>query len=182
MKHEEATSPVSFKANVARLPQKGMPVVIDADERQRQALARIHGLESVEHYRAELLVSPWNRNGVQIEGSVRAKITQSCVVTLDPIQSTIDETVEGLFLPEESKLGKLGIQTSGEIVLDVDGPDSPETFSGDWIDVGARAEEFFGLAIDPYPRKSDASQVVPDGDPEPASQLQEKLRLLTRKT
>ena len=182
MKHEETASPVSFKANVARLPQKGMPVVIDADERQREALARIHGLESVERYQAELLVSPWKRNGVQVEGSVRAKITQSCVVTLDPIQSTIDEIVEGLFLPEDSKLGRLGVQTAGEIVLDVEGPDSPETFSGDTIDVGALAEEFFGLAIDPYPRKSEASLSIPDGNPQPAGQLQEKLRLLTRKT
>ena len=37
-------------------------------------------------------------------------------------------------------------------MLDAEGPDSPETFTGDTIDVGALAEEFFGLAIDPYPR------------------------------
>jgi len=38
-------------------------------------------------------------------------------------------------------------------MLDADGADSPETFVGDRIDVGAVAEEFFELAIDPYPRK-----------------------------
>ena len=43
--------------------------------------------------------------------------------------------------------------SGGEIVLDADGPDGPETFAGDTIDVGALAEEFFALAIDPYPRK-----------------------------
>ena len=41
--------------------------------------------------------------------------------------------------------------------LDAEGPDSPETFSGETIDVGALAEEFFGLAIDPYPRKEGVS-------------------------
>ena len=35
MELEEATSPVAFKVNVARLPQKGMPVVIEADAAQR---------------------------------------------------------------------------------------------------------------------------------------------------
>ncbi len=58
------------------------------------------------------------------------------------------------FCPRISKLGRLGFHSGGEIVLDAEGPDSPETFSGDTIDVGALAEEFFELAIDPYPRKS----------------------------
>ena len=39
-----AASPVSFEANVARLPHKGMPVVIEADAAQRAALAADHGL------------------------------------------------------------------------------------------------------------------------------------------
>ena len=55
----------------------------------------------------------------------------------------------------------------GEILLDAEGPDSPETFSGDTIDVGALAEEFFGLAIDPYPRKQGVS-LEAAGDAEPA--------------
>ena len=37
--------------------------------------------------------------------------------------------------------------------LDPDGPNLPELFTGDSIDVGALAAEFAALAIDPYPRK-----------------------------
>ncbi|AZO08307.1 MULTISPECIES: DUF177 domain-containing protein [unclassified Mesorhizobium] len=182
MRHAEPRSPVSFVANVARLPQKGLPVVVEADESQRAALASEHGLLSVERYRAELLVSSWKRNGVKISGRVEADITQACIVTLDPVAANIDEPVEALFLPEQSKLGREGFEGGGEIVLDADGPDSPETFSGDTIDVGALAEQFFGLAIDPYPRKPGASLDAAGGDEPEESEFQKKLRSLLGKT
>lgn len=184
MHEEHEHSPVSFMASVARLPQKGLPVIIDADARQRAALAAAHDLVSVERFRAELLVTPWKRNGVKVSGRVEADITQECVATLDPLQARIDETVEGLFLPEDSKLGRLGFEGGGEIHIDAEGPDSPETFSGDSIDVGALAEQFFGLGIDPYPRKPGAAfaSAMEDGaSAQPEGPLQEKLRRFARK-
>lgn len=179
-----AKSPVSFLAHVARLPRKGMPVVIEATARQREALAREHALVEVASWRADLLVEPWKRNGVKVSGRVVADIVQECVVTLDPLSSRIDEAVEGLFLPEDSKLGRLGFDHAGEIVIAAEGPDSPETFAGDSIDVGALAEEFFALAIDPYPRSRGAeiaSAGSGDRDVEADGPLQEKLRALRDK-
>lgn len=182
MKHAKPQSPISFVANVARLPQKGLPVLIEADERQRAALAAEYDLLSVERYRAELLVASWKRNGVKVSGRVEADITQACIVTLDPVAAHIDEPVEALFLPEQSKLGREGFEGGGEIVLDADGPDSPETFSGDTIDVGALAEQFFGLAIDPYPRKPGASLDTAGDDPSEESEFQKKLLSLLGKS
>src|SRR5690606_20759411 len=129
---------------------------VEADARQREALAAWHDLVSIESYRAELTVSPWKRHGVRVTGRVTADITQECVVTLDPVRATIDEAVEGIFLPADSRLARGGFEDGGEVLLDADGPDGPETFSGDTIDAGALAEEFFALAIDPYPRKPGA--------------------------
>ncbi|UCI17801.1 DUF177 domain-containing protein [Mesorhizobium sp. B2-1-8] len=180
MKHADMQSPVSFFANVARLP--GLPVVIEADAAQRAALAEAHGLLSVEAYRAELLVASWKRNGVKVSGRVEADITQACIVTLDPVQAHIDEPVEALLLPEDSKLGRQGFEGGGEILLDADGPDSPETFSGDIIDVGALAEQFFGLAIDPYPRKPGASLGAGDDTGSAENEFQQKLRSLLGKS
>lgn len=183
MSKPSAVSPVSFEANVARLPHKGMPVVVEADAAQRAALAADHGLLSVESWRAELLVEPWKRNGVKVSGEVNAEITQQCVVTLEPLQASISELVSGLYFPEDSKLGRLGFHAAGEVHLDAEGPDSPETFSSETIDVGALAEEFFGLAIDPYPRSEGASLDGPGAqhDPEIRGPLYEKLDPLRRK-
>ncbi len=173
MSQHPERSPVSFDVHVARLPRVGMPVLIEADEAQRERLAHIHDLESVESFRADLLVTPWKRNGVKVAGRVSAAITQACVVTLEPIVAKIDEAFSATYLPEDSKLGREGFGQGGEILIDVDGPDSPETFAGDRIDVGALAEEFFGLAIDPYPRRSDAAIAVSD---EPETDATEELR------
>ncbi len=182
MSSAEPRSPVSFAAHVARLPQKGMPVSIEADAAQRAALARAHGLVSVERYRAELLVTPWRRNGVRVSGRVEADITQACVVTLEPVTAHIDAPVEGLFLPEDSKLGRQGFGAGGEILLDAEGPDAPETFSGDTIDVGQLAEEFFGLAIEPYPRKPGARLDADEAGDGTETEFQRKLKSLLGKS
>ena len=128
-------------------------------------------------------MAPWKRRGVKVEGRVEADVTQECVVTLEPVKDRISEAVEGLFLPEDSKLGRFGFEGGGEVLLDADGPDRPETFAGDSIDAGALAEEFFALAIDPYPRKPGA--VLPaadDAEEGAAGPFQEKLRALARKS
>jgi hypothetical protein len=177
-------SPVSFLAHIARLPKAGLPVAIDADVQQRERLAAIHGLDAVDRFHAELLVTSWKRNGVRVEGRVEADIVQSCVVSLEPVENHIDEAVSAVFLPEDSRLGREGFGSGGEIVLSYDGPDSPETFAGDTIDVGALAEEFFGLAIDPYPRKPGVELPAEAGDGEPDTspgRLGEKLEALRRK-
>lgn len=182
---QSSVSPVSFLVNVARLPEKGMPVVIDADEETRSALAAEHGLLSVESWRAELLVTRWKRNGVKVSGRVEAEITQECVVTLEPLPAHISEEVSQIYFPEDSKLGRLGFHGEGEIHLDAEGPDSPETFSGETIDVGALAEEFFGLAIDPYPRKGGVSLDAAVTGEEPDDHLgplHEKLKSLREKS
>ncbi|RUY66895.1 DUF177 domain-containing protein, partial [Mesorhizobium sp. M7A.F.Ca.CA.001.05.1.1] len=106
----------------------------------------------------------------------------ACIVTLEPVEAHIDEPVEALLLPEDSKLGRQGFDGGGEILLDAEGPDSPETFSGDTIDVGALAEQYFGLAIDPYPRKQGAA-LNAGSETEPAeNEFQQKLRSLLGKS
>ena len=53
-------SPVSFVANVARLPQKGMPVVIEADANQR---AQAGGGARTSLRRAAIAPTCWLRRG-----------------------------------------------------------------------------------------------------------------------
>lgn len=151
-----AASPLSFKAHVARLPQNGMPLRFEATEKERNALAEAHGLLDVASFKAELLVTRWRTDGVKVSGTIKAHVTQQCVVTLEPLDADIEMKVEGLFVPENSKLARIPMGERGEVVVHADSADLPEPFSGDTIDVGALAEEFFELALDPYPRKPGA--------------------------
>ena len=148
-------SPISYPIDVRRLPQKGFPVVVQPDAKELGELARVHDLVSVAAFHAELLLKEWTRGGVSVTGRVRASIVQECVVTLEPVESSIDEEIDTVFVPEGSPLSRDTIE-EGELVLSADASDPPETFDGVTIDVGAVAEEFFALGIDPYPRKPGA--------------------------
>jgi hypothetical protein len=175
-------SPISFKANVLRLPRKGMPVLIEADEAQRAALAAEHDLLSVKRLHADLLVVPWKSDGVRVTGHVEAEILQACVVTLEPVAASIREPIDAIYIPEGSSLARRVADPSGEMLIDPDGPDAPELFVGDMIDVGATAEEFFALGIDPYPRSLAASAAVETStDDAPAESISPFAKLRTLK-
>lgn len=152
-----------YAVPVARLPEKGLSVTIEADERELSALAAAHGLDKVESFRAELHLSRWKKRGVRVRGTVIASITLTCVVTLEPLDTVIDERIDALFLPDDSDLARRGEDDDGGLMLDPEGPDLPETFTGDALDAGAVAEEFFELAIDPYPRREGVA--LPDAVP-----------------
>ncbi|QTN98615.1 DUF177 domain-containing protein [Brucella sp. 458] len=144
---------LTYPVPVMHLPQKGVTVTISTNEKERAALARGHELDAVNAFSAEFLLTPWKKDGIRVRGRIDAEIVQACVVTLEPLTNTIAEEIDTIFVPENSRLARIELDESGEILLDAEGADIPETFVGDRIDVGAVAEEFFDLAIDPYPRK-----------------------------
>jgi hypothetical protein len=152
---------LSFPVSVNRLPQKGVTIKIDADQRERDALRDFHELEDVKSFKADLQIVPWKKDGIRVRGTVKAEIVQSCIVTLEPIDATVNAEIDTLFVPENSRLARLPLDENGELIIDAEGPDAPETFSGDRLDAGAIAEEFFELAIDPYPRKPEIEDAPP---------------------
>lgn len=151
----EGTGPVTHPVQVRSIPKAGIAVRIVADETQKLALARAHSLEQVSAFEAELQIFPWRLDGVRVRGRVSASIVQLCVVTLDSITSEIDEPIDLTLVAGQENAAPLNM-TGTEIVLDPDGPDEPDTIVGGIVDAGAIAEEFFAIAIDPYPRKDGA--------------------------
>ncbi|MBB3609019.1 DUF177 domain-containing protein [Rhizobium sp. BK602] len=152
-KHNSDETPFSYPVKVGHISANPVEVHVEADNRELAGLAKLWDVLSVEKLEADLKISRWKRDGIRLKGNVRAKIVQACVVTLDPVESQIDEDFEQIFVPEDSKLARAPSTDAGEMVLDPDGPDLPETFTGDTIDAGAVVAEFAALAIDPYPRK-----------------------------
>jgi uncharacterized metal-binding protein YceD (DUF177 family) len=133
------------------LPTAGYPVRVEANEAERAALADAHALLAVDEFVADLDVKRWRKDGVRVQGTVRARIVQECIVTLEPVSADLDVEIDAVFVPEGSRLAR-PLDDDGALIVDAEGPDIPETFEGGEIDVGAVAEEFFELAIDPYPR------------------------------
>lgn len=145
--------PFSYPVKVGSISANPLTVRVEADEREREGLAKLWQVLSVEQLKAELVVNRWKKDGIRLKGRVQAQVTQACVLTLEPVSARIDEPFEQIFVPEGSKLARIVTTEAAEMVLDPDGPDLPEEFSGDTIDAGEVVAEFAALGIDPYPRK-----------------------------
>ncbi|UDF30082.1 UNVERIFIED_ORG: DUF177 domain-containing protein [Roseateles sp. XES5] len=157
MKKDDET-PFSYPVKVGHISANPVEVTISADAEERAGLAALWSILEVKALTATFEVRRWKRDGVRLKGRVTADIVQACVVTLDPVESHIDEPVEAIFVPEGSKLARLPVASeTGEMLLDPDGPDAPEVFTGDTIDAGEVAAEHVALAIDPYPRRADVA-------------------------
>lgn len=179
---QKAESPISFPVNVARLPAKGMQVTIEANADQRAALAEAHDLIEVIRLNARLEVSGWNKGGIKVEGRLQARVVQSCVVTLEPVEETVEENISGLFLPEGSRLAVPRHSAESEIILDAEGDDGPESFTGDTVDIGQFVEEFFALGLNPYPRRPGVElPTAADDDADTRGPLSQQLEALKKK-
>lgn len=159
---------LSYPVSVAHVPTKGIPLKIEANEKERALLAQNHELQSVHSFSADILITQWKKDGIKVRGHIEAQITQTCIATLEPINAMVSEDLDTIFVPEHSRLARIRLDESGEMLIDAEGPDIPETFTGDVIDIWAVIEEFFELAIDPYPRKSDVDyiEIIADEDEE----------------
>ncbi|MEJ1158609.1 YceD family protein [Prosthecomicrobium sp. N25] len=132
----------------------GTTVRVVATEAERRALARDIDIPSIESLEAELTVRPWARTGFRMTGRVRASVTQTCVVTLEPVAQVVDEPVDVKFVPpSEAAKYAAARDEDGEVVLDAEAEDPPDVFEGGTLDPGAVAEEYMVLGLDPYPRK-----------------------------
>src|SRR6478736_617322 len=85
---------------VAQIPDTGLHRKLEASAAERQAMAEAGGLREILSAQADFDVVPRSGGRVQVTGSVRARIGQTCVVTLDPIESEIEEEVDLVFAPE----------------------------------------------------------------------------------
>ena len=156
MKQEHARGgkpPFSYPVRVGHVSANPVSVHVEANPAELLGLAELWEVLAVRALSADLQIARWKKDGVRVKGRVEAEIEQSCVVTLEPVTSRIDETFEQIFVPEGSKLARLVLGDTAEMTLDPEGPDLPETFAGDTIDAGEVVAEVAALAIDPYPRK-----------------------------
>lgn len=172
------TSPVrdpwSWPVNVAQIPEAGLHAAFEATEAQRAALAAVAGLRDVTRAAAVFELSHAGGAKVRVRGRVTAQVGQTCVVTLDPIESAIDEEVDLMFAPE-ADIPRLAALIDAAAAQDDEIPDAPEPIENGVIDLGRVATDALFLGIDPYPRKPGAAfdrpSVAADPDDHPFAAL-----------
>lgn len=150
------------------VPETGRHVEMAADAPTREAIAAFADVNSVPALRASFDVTRHGKDGLRVSGEVRATVGQTCIVTLEPMETEIVEAVDVIYEPPASDAASIRAASAnpGATAAPVfaDEEDPPEPLVGGIADLGALATEFLLLGIDPYPRKPDATFEQPSAN------------------
>lgn len=152
---------------VDEVPEQGLDLTIAADEATRRSLVVADGLAGMESLEADFHVARRGASAFNVTGTMRAKVTQICVVSLEPFDSEITEEIDVDFAPPAAPAGRAGIILGGQAVWERDPPDPIVEGT---IDLGALAAEFLALGLDPHPRKPGVTFAPIAGGDEDADQ------------
>jgi hypothetical protein len=148
-------NPWSVPVVVVQIPETGLHRDIEANPAERAAMAEVAGLREIMSAQASLDVTPIGEGRLRVVGYVRARVGQTCVVTLDPVDNDVDEAIDLVFAPE-SQIREMADLVEDGVDADVENPDPPEPIVKGLIDLGRLATDALFLGLDPYPRKPDA--------------------------
>lgn len=140
----------SVPVAVDNIPETGLHIEAEAPAEVRAQLVKLANLRDLPHLSAVFDLTR-RGGGVHVAGQVKARVGQTCVVTLEPLENDLDEPINVLFAPRLEVAAKDdgADRTAGD-------EEPPEPLIEGKVDLGAVATEFLLLGIDPYPRKAGA--------------------------
>ena len=148
------TSELHRPVDLGGLLDSGRVVDITASADECAAIARRLGLVALRDFRAVGRLDVVRRGRVtSFDARLRATVTQTCIVTLEPVEAVIDETIEVRLLSQSET------RAQQELDIDIEEDDIEITETG-IVDVGDIAVQYLALALDPYPRSPGAAEVV----------------------
>lgn len=133
---------------------------ISPDAPQRAALAEQLGVDALTGLSAHVTVTPW-LDGAEVRGRFTAEVTQTCGVTLEPLEQTLDGDFRLRVLPAGSPN-----QPTEDGEIDPEAEDPPDAIEGDEIDIAHYVVEHLALEVDPFPRKPGAVFEPPKAEEE----------------
>lgn len=148
----------SMPVAIDKIGEAGLHVALEAPPEVRAAVAKFVSVREVSALAAEFDLSRRGR-AVHVSGRVQARVGQTCVVSLDPVENAVDEAVDLLFTPQAADGGAAAAANTLEAA-----DAQPEPLVDGKLDVGALAVEFLLLGIDPYPRKPGVEFAAPKAD------------------
>jgi hypothetical protein len=124
-----------------------------ANESERAALATRLGLVRLLSLEAALDLRVWRGCGLEVEGVLKARLVQTCVVSLEPLASAIEVPIRAQYLP--AAMVPADSPEATEDALNPFAADPPELIpEGGHLDFGELVTQHLAVAIDPYPRRA----------------------------
>lgn len=134
-------------------------IVLSASAAERAAIASWLGAVSVDSFEAKVRIARKGDDHYVYEAEFAIGVTQSCVITLEPVRSTLEGEFERSFLiaPKQSARHEALQPRSRKIEVIEGEEEEPELVAGSEIDLAAPVLEELALALDPYPKAPGAT-------------------------
>lgn len=145
------TSPLDWTLATSEVGERGRNATRTATAAERAALAAALELLSCDEFVTSYDVRATGGGRFHLEGGFEAKLTQACVVTLDPVNAKLKERFVVELVPAEEIP-----EAAGEEEQSVLEGDDVEPIRHGTIPLGRIFFEQLSAAIDPYPRKPGA--------------------------
>ncbi len=156
---DEEAAPFSHPVAVDKIPARGSRLHVTPSPAECDALAKWFDVSQVSEISADFQMNPIGKAGlIRVNGRLTARVTQSCVVTLAPVETMVDEEISLTFGPPEDRAEEEG----DEIDIDFHDSDPPDPIIDGAIDLGAVMVEHLALGIDPFPRAAGAEFSPPE--------------------
>ena len=146
---KEPKSELERIVDLDRMGNKGTAVEIVASDGERAALAKRFGFLGLPAFSARVTVDRRPGGQVVVEGRLKGRLVQACILSLDPVVQELDDAFRLVFA---ENLADERDPESGEAVLNAQA-DAPEPLEGNLLDVGEIIAEQLSLTADPYPRR-----------------------------
>jgi len=150
-----------------RIDAHGLDVTVQANEAECAALASRMQLPAVLALTCRFRLNRVGPDAIEARGQLRARVVQTCVVSLDDFESDVREDFTIRFVPAGQETDDMDPEGEDEI-----------PFEGGMLDLGEAAAEQLGLALDPYPRQPgvELPELEMDGEPHPFAALADRQR------
>ncbi len=137
--------------NVNAIPASGLSARRVANDEERAALAAELDILGCDQLEADYTLRPSAGGHVLMTGTVKAKVRQACVVTLEPVAETIHEPLDTRFVPAAEAFRPQDDEQEALAAEDL------EPITGDSVDAGRIVFEVVAAALTPFPRLADAA-------------------------
>jgi hypothetical protein len=131
-------------------------VAREADAGECTAIANALGIVGCRTFSARYSISPLDCGRYLVAGAFSAVLIQTCVVTLEPFDQSIEESFEIEFWPPDQLADEFGGETAHEIEIDGLAGEDPEPVVNGRLQIGPVLYELLAAATDPFPRHPDA--------------------------
>lgn len=168
----------SMPVEAASIGPRGTAREVRPNPADRAAIAAALDLLALDQLTAEISLRRLASGLIEVSGTLKASVTQACVVTLEPVAAEISDSFRVTFGAADA-LPTLAEIELAEIEIDYEAFDPPEPIVDGIIDLGPLVVEHLSLALDPYPRKPDAA--IPQEYEPKREEVAEKAKQKTHK-